>query len=440
MSTDTTQNPVSKESVTIAVMGATGAGKSTFINLASAAKLQVGEGLESCTAEVTAALPFLLDDKYVTLVDTPGFDDTVKTEAEILRLISTFLAVTYEANRRLNGVIFLHRISDVRVGGVAKKNFRLFRKLCGDETLRSVVIATNMWSEVAPEKGEAREHELATNDKFFKPALDKGARMVRHDNTVESAHSLLRTLMEKETITLAVQREMVNEGKTVAQTSAGLDLQAELNEQMDRHREEIRQMKERMEALLLEKDSRHQEELSELNEAVRDVREQMRHVQSHSDKLLHERVTDRKWYEAEAQEMARVMQEREDKLRDLYAFAQEQKDMLVALKEELKSVQQIAGEHAVGMHDAEEMLKAAQDAHRAELAAVRQEFEEKVAAVVDGSTKKGAGPQAVPDGGHPSVRQRTKSQVGPRKAPPGFFAGLAVILDQLFVPSPHMSF
>ena len=94
-------------------MGATGSGKSTvslihiilqithrltnveqFINLASSAELQVGEGLESCTASVQAAPPFLLGGKYVTLIDTPGFDDTVKTEAEILRLISTFLAKT----------------------------------------------------------------------------------------------------------------------------------------------------------------------------------------------------------------------------------------------------------------------------------------------------------------------------------------------------------
>lgn len=41
------------------------------------------------------ASPFLLDGKVVTLIDTPGFDDTVKTEAEILRLITDFLSATY---------------------------------------------------------------------------------------------------------------------------------------------------------------------------------------------------------------------------------------------------------------------------------------------------------------------------------------------------------
>lgn len=36
----------------------------------------------------------MMDGKIVTLIDTPGFDDAVKTEAEILRLIADFLAKT----------------------------------------------------------------------------------------------------------------------------------------------------------------------------------------------------------------------------------------------------------------------------------------------------------------------------------------------------------
>ena len=65
-----------------------------FINLVYGSHFRVGYGLESCTSEVQVAPPFLLDGKTVTLVDTPGFDDTVKTEAEILRLIADFLSAT----------------------------------------------------------------------------------------------------------------------------------------------------------------------------------------------------------------------------------------------------------------------------------------------------------------------------------------------------------
>ena len=91
-------------------MGATGSGKSTvstvflaitfrsssdrlqFINLASGSSLRVGMGLESCTAEVKLADKFTLDGRSVTLIDTPGFDDTTKSDSDILEMIAAFLA------------------------------------------------------------------------------------------------------------------------------------------------------------------------------------------------------------------------------------------------------------------------------------------------------------------------------------------------------------
>jgi len=65
----------------------------------------------------------------------------------------------------------------------------MFRKLCGDDTLKNVVIVMNMWGEVGQAKGKMREAEL--KNKFFKSALNKGAQMLCHDNTVESAHNIL---------------------------------------------------------------------------------------------------------------------------------------------------------------------------------------------------------------------------------------------------------
>ena len=65
-----------------------------FINLASGSSLRVGMELESCTAEVQLSDKFTLDDRPVTLIDTPGFDDTSKTDTEILKLIALFLATT----------------------------------------------------------------------------------------------------------------------------------------------------------------------------------------------------------------------------------------------------------------------------------------------------------------------------------------------------------
>ena len=63
-----------------------------FINLASGSSLRVGMGLGSCTAEVKLADKFNLDGRSVTLIDTPGFDDTTKSDSDILEMIAAFLA------------------------------------------------------------------------------------------------------------------------------------------------------------------------------------------------------------------------------------------------------------------------------------------------------------------------------------------------------------
>jgi len=74
-------------------------------------------------------------------------------------------------------------------------NFEMFRKLCGDSTLQNVVIVTNMWGQVDPEVGEAREAELVKRDILFKPILDKGAQIARNENTVTSAQKIIRLVL-----------------------------------------------------------------------------------------------------------------------------------------------------------------------------------------------------------------------------------------------------
>ena len=49
-------------------------------------------GLEPCTTEVQLSDEFTLDERRVILIDTPGFDDTLKSDTEVLQMIAAFLA------------------------------------------------------------------------------------------------------------------------------------------------------------------------------------------------------------------------------------------------------------------------------------------------------------------------------------------------------------
>ncbi|KAJ7707500.1 P-loop containing nucleoside triphosphate hydrolase protein [Mycena rosella] len=263
-------------------MGPTGSGKTSFINIVSGSNLRVGRTLQSCTSTVQVAPAFRLDGRWVTLIDTPGFDDTSKSDTDILTLIAAFLAKTYEGGKKLAGVIYMHRISDVRMGGISTRNFKMFRQLCGESTLKNVVIVTNFWGEVGLEVGEAREAELASDERFFKPVLDKGARLLRHDNDTPSAQAILHYLIGNQPLALRIQRELVDQRKEISQTAAGEELNRELAEQIKRHRQEMAVLQKEMREAIREKD---EETRKELEVETRKLQAEMSRVQNDSQKL-----------------------------------------------------------------------------------------------------------------------------------------------------------
>ncbi|KAI5990118.1 P-loop containing nucleoside triphosphate hydrolase protein, partial [Pisolithus albus] len=283
----------------IRVMGSTGSGKTTFINLASGSGLRVGSGLESCTNEVQASVPFKVGGKQVVLLDTPGFDDTSMTDTDVLRIISAYLVAMYEQGAKLSGILYMHRISDVRMSGTSKRNFRIFRELCGESTLSNVLIVTNMWGSVDSKIGEERERELATSDKLFKPVLEKGARLLRHDNTEASAHAILRNLISGQTATLAIQHEIVNQRKDLAQTAAGSELTRLLKEQAQRYDDEVTELRGELELATRAKD----EARKELQEEVERKRQEIERIQRDVGRMATDFLAERSRLESRIVEM-----------------------------------------------------------------------------------------------------------------------------------------
>jgi len=248
-------NASSDDAIVIAVVGAPGAGKSTFINLVSGGSHEGGDGLSS-TPQVAASPEFDLGGRRVTLIDTPGFDDDSGISyVDVLKMIAQHLFTTHRpAGFRLGGIVHMQNISDNRIVGIPRRSFSMLRKLCGDETLCNICIVTTMWESVDHQVSEAREKMLSTDERLFKSALDNGAMMVRYDNTLRTAENIINMMgFHRPTPST---KEQSDAGMTSDQLLAALE---------KRHKEELIAIQQEIAEALAEKDEQSRKEL----EAVR---------------------------------------------------------------------------------------------------------------------------------------------------------------------------
>ncbi|KAF5320757.1 hypothetical protein D9619_000398 [Psilocybe cf. subviscida] len=193
----------------IAVMGITGAGKSSFINQLMGKEVVTvtpahGPGsMNPCTTsckavEVPASviqerlLPCAPTQKLF-IVDTPGFDNPGVRTSDIPGILAKWLKESYPT-AKLVGVIYLHDISQQRATGIPKYNLDKLKKMCGEKDFRTIVLGTTQWNATERAVAENREQELR-ND-LWKDMLASGSKMERVDDKNSSPWKLVETVLK----------------------------------------------------------------------------------------------------------------------------------------------------------------------------------------------------------------------------------------------------
>lgn len=162
------------------------------------------------------------------MVDTPGFDDTCRRHAEVLREIATWLCDAYTDNIKLHGIIYLHP-TNVPDGGIAFQSFVTLAAFCGnhESVLKNVTVAITMWEDETEQSKKAEERFMEKLD-LYGWMTDKGPTVLRYQNTRAFALTLIRRFVRKPnregTIILPFQLEMVSRSYSLDQTDAGRKL------------------------------------------------------------------------------------------------------------------------------------------------------------------------------------------------------------------------
>lgn len=174
----------------------------------------------------------------VYLIDTPGFNDTNRSDIDILTSIAHYLSVSYANRINISGIIFLHRISDNRMSSSMKRNINMFKKLVGETAYENVAITTTMWWD-GEEKMNARK-ETQLREEYFEDVLDGGGSLFRYEAGTgvakesvarQNAFEIVTHLIKKAKdgpVVLNIQSEIVDQNIRLDQTAAGKALGGEV--------------------------------------------------------------------------------------------------------------------------------------------------------------------------------------------------------------------
>ncbi|WPH02106.1 P-loop containing nucleoside triphosphate hydrolase protein [Acrodontium crateriforme] len=303
--------------VKIAVMGVTGSGKSTFIQTATPeSEVGIGHDLESFTAMVEA-FRFEHKGRQIELIDTPGFNDTTRSETEVLREIADWLDATYRnpPHERLNGIIYLQSIMDPRMYGSSLRNLKMFKDLCGENPMKNVMLVTTRWG-VAKKAGSeeiAADHEnqLQSKEEFWEPMVRRGANLARFEDTKESALSIIDLMINQKPIVLQIQSELVDDGKNLIETTAGYTLNQEIISLKSKYAEELAQVQKEMEIALA---AREHDVAEALKASELEFQRKIDRVTAEQEILQYERRNETRRWQNELQSQRAYFEQQLEKL------------------------------------------------------------------------------------------------------------------------------
>ncbi|KAL4263232.1 hypothetical protein AB1N83_005772 [Pleurotus pulmonarius] len=222
----------------IAILGPTGAGKSSFINTSTRQySRSVGHSLSPCTMQMEA-VRYRDNNEDIVFVDTPGCDASIAPGADGLCFVTSRLE---RMNFVLAGIIYVHRITDNRPVGVAR-NLKSCKILYKKGVVRHVTFITTMWTELEEVEGKQREEHLLKH--FWAPIFRLKSSLIRFKGTAESAWDIIHIIVAEARAQLQrerVGRRLLSLIRLTQSRQIKTEGDATLNKELDRVQDLINQ-------------------------------------------------------------------------------------------------------------------------------------------------------------------------------------------------------
>ena len=150
----------------------------------------------------------------------------------------------------MTGVLFLHRITDNKFSQTAGRISNMLKSLCGDAAMSHLTLCTTMWDKVSQEEGDDRFDELCETS-TWKEMVEKGASISLISSVSPTAKAdaekiINDLILNVPPVELAIQDEMISQGKTVGETGAGQVLTESIRKAREEAEREVQAMRDTM--------------------------------------------------------------------------------------------------------------------------------------------------------------------------------------------------
>jgi hypothetical protein len=249
--------------------------------------------------------------KTVHLIDTPGLDDTNRQDEDVFQELAYWLVKSYQMAIRIAGVVYLHRVTDPRLAGSAYRGLQIFKKMCGADNYRGIILATTRWDEVDSTVGNERVNELKERTEFWGDLLAGGSRVTDTAAGQLSALKIINHFTNKnERYTLRLQEEMVNQNVALHQTEAGQILYnswaAEKNSLEAQTTKTLEDMREDLNGHYRKRSQDLKIEMNRLSENLSSRIDAMKSLEASSTSLV------TRWDKRTAEQMSMIRQQRQE--------------------------------------------------------------------------------------------------------------------------------
>lgn len=162
--------------------------------------------------------------------------------------LAYILIKAYEFGIHISAIVYMQSMTRNRMQGSTRNNLKMLRALCGIDAYPCVWLTANECKKISPQQLQQRLEELEREPTFWKELYEGGATVFELDDLPRSADTLLDEILDVDkTYILQFQRQVVDEGREIHETSVGQAMSSEVSRTVNELKVELDHLRHELE-------------------------------------------------------------------------------------------------------------------------------------------------------------------------------------------------